>query len=162
MLRRTFVLATLVVFLALPFFAFETGAYSDRIGVYARVDKVVLEPDATAPERIQIWGAFALASRNDPNTYEPAKRGYLYFSCKPGKAEVCRKEWADLKAIAGTDQIVGFGSRYGELRPRLRKAEDKAADPDEYPVNVGLVKMGDRNSDYAPIRDLKSVPKDGN
>ncbi|MEP6903524.1 MAG: glycoside hydrolase family 3 N-terminal domain-containing protein [Actinomycetota bacterium] len=40
-----------------------------------------------------------------------AKRGYLYYSLKQGKEEVCRKEWADLKARAGTDQIIGFGGR---------------------------------------------------
>src|SRR5262245_32232762 len=59
MQQRTFVLSVLVVLLALPILAFETGAYSDPTGIYARVDKVVLEPNATTPERIQIWGAFA-------------------------------------------------------------------------------------------------------
>src|SRR2546428_6268763 len=161
MQRRTFLVTALVVFLTLPILAFGTGAYSDRIGIYARVDKVILERNATAPERIQIWGAFARARQGDPNTYEPAQRGYLYFSLKPGKEEVCRKEWADLKAIAGTGQVVGFGSRY-QSRPRVRKAEDKAADPNEYPVNFGLVKMGDRDSDYAPVRELKSLPKERN
>jgi hypothetical protein len=162
MRRRTFVLATLVVFLTLPFPALETGAFSDRIGVYARVDKVVLEPDATAPERIQIQGAFAIARKDDRDTYEPAQRGYLYFYCKPDQKEICRKEWADLKAIAGTGQIVGFGSRYNKLRSSVRKVEDKAANPDEYPVNFGLVKIGSQHSDYAPIRELKSLPREGN
>jgi hypothetical protein len=65
--------------------------------VSARVDKVALEPEGTAPERIQVWGAFALARKEDRNTYDSAQRGYLYFSCKPGKELICRKEWADLK-----------------------------------------------------------------
>ena len=161
MQQRTFVVAVLAMLLALPFFAFETGAYSDPTGIYARVDKVVLEPDTTAPERIQIWGAFALAGMEDRSSYGSAQRGYLYFSCKPGKEEICRKEWADLKTIAGTDQIVGFGSRQ-QTSPRVRKAEDKAAGPDEYPINFGLVKVSDRRSDYAPIRELKSLPKEKN
>jgi hypothetical protein len=45
-------------------------------------------------------------------------------------------------------------------RPRLRKADEKVADPDQYQVNFGLVKMSDRNIDYAPIRELKSLPKE--
>jgi len=31
---------------------------SGRIGFYGIVEKVVFEPNETAPERIQIWGAF--------------------------------------------------------------------------------------------------------
>jgi hypothetical protein len=161
MQQRTFVVAVLAVCLTLPFLAFETDAYSDRVGVFARIDKVVLEPDANAPVRIQIWGAFALAHKTDRNAYDSAQRGYLYFSCQPGKEEICRKEWADLKAIAGTDQVIGFGSR-DLSRPRVRKAEDKVAEPDEYPVNVGLVKMSARSSDYPPIRELRSLPKEKN
>lgn len=135
-----------------------TNAYSDPIGVFARIDKVVFEPNAVAPERIQIWGAFALASGQSGSGYLAAQRGYLYFSLKPGKEEVCRKEWADLKAVAGTDQIIAFGRRY-EL-PRLRKATDKPVDPDVYPVGTGLVKIADRGNDYPPIRDLRSFPKE--
>ena len=159
MRQRKLVAAVLTVFLTLSLTTFRTNALSDRIGVYARVDKVILEPNAAAPERIQIWGAFAFASKADRVSYDPAQRGYLYFSLKPGKEELCRKEWADLKTIAGTDQIVGFGGR--DLpRPRLRKADEKVANPDEYQVNFGLVKMSDRGSEYAPIRELKSLPKE--
>src|SRR5262245_57962430 len=161
MQQRTFVVAVLVVLLTLPVLGFETNAYSDWTAVYARIDKVVLEPNATAPERIQIWGAFTLASKTDRNSYDSAQRGYFYFSCKPGKEEICRKEWADLKTVAGTDEVIGFGGR--DLpRPRLRKAEDKVANPDEYPVNVGLVKMSQRSRDYPPIRELRSLPKEKN
>jgi hypothetical protein len=159
MQKKMLVVSVLIIVWALPLFAFEMSAYSDWTGIYARVDKVVLEPNATAPERIQVWGAFALASKTDRSTYESAQRGYLYFSCQPGKADVCRKEWADLKAIAGTDQIIGFGGRTLS-RPRLRKAEDKVAEPDEYPLNFGVVKVGDRRGDYAPVRDVKSLPRE--
>ena len=161
MKRRTLVAAVLTVLLTLSITAFRTEAFFDWTGVYARVDKVVLEPNTTEPERIQIWGAFAFASKDNPNTYEPAQRGYLYFSCGQGKEEICRKEWADLKAIAGTGQVVGFGAR-NLVRPRLRKADDKVADPNVYPVNNGLVKMSDRHSDYPPVRELKSLPKEQN
>src|ERR1044072_3600220 len=49
---------------------------SDPVGIYALVDKVVFEPNETSPERIQIWGAFAIAEGNG-DTYRNAERGYL-------------------------------------------------------------------------------------
>jgi hypothetical protein len=158
MQRRTLIVL-LILFLALPLFTSETEAYSDPTGIYARVDKVVFEPNATSPQRIQVWGAFSLANQDDRNSYEPPQRGYLYFTLKPGKEEICRKEWADFKAIAGSDQVVGFGVRF-MTRPRLRKADEKAADPDEYPINYGVVKISERRSDYAPVRDLKALPRE--
>ena len=159
--RRPLVVTLLAVFFALSLDTSRARAYSDFTGIYARVDKVVLEPNPSSPDRIQIWGAFALASKEDRTLYDAPQRGYLYFSCKPGTEEVCRKEWADLKASAGTGQVIGLGSRYAP-RPRLRKADDKPADPDEYPLNFGLVKMSERSSDYAPIRALRSLPREQN
>src|SRR5262249_8645557 len=139
----------------------KTDAASDWIGVYARIDKVVLEPNATAPERIQIWGAFALASKQDRNSYEPAQRGYLYYSLTNGKEEVCRREWADHRPSAGTGEVMVFGGR--DLpRARVRKREDKPTDPDPYPVSSGLVKMSDRRSNYPPVVELKSLPREKN
>jgi hypothetical protein len=97
MARRTIVVAALIVAFSLSLLNRKTDA-SDWIGIYARIDRVVYEPGPNDPERIQIWGAFAMASKENRNSYEPARRGYLYYSLKPGKEEVCRKEWADLKA----------------------------------------------------------------
>jgi hypothetical protein len=151
-------IALIVAVLGLSVFAPRLGAYSDWTGAYARVDKVVFEPNAQAPERIQIWGAFAIASKANRYDYDTAQRGYLYFTIKPGKEEICRKEWADFKAIAGTGQIVGFGSRQSPVR--LRKASDKPADPEVYPLNNGLNKVGDSMSTYKPIRELRDLPKE--
>jgi len=155
--RRTMV-ATLIASFMFSLLTLNADAYSDWTGVYARVDKVVFEPNETAPERIQIWGAFALASKENRNSYEPAQLGYLYYSLTPGKEEICRKEWADLKSIAGSGQIIGFGGRHQP--PRLRKAKENASDPDVYPVANGLQKVSDRPSDYGPIRELRSLPKE--
>jgi hypothetical protein len=158
MIRRITVVVALVASFTFSLFTLETDA-SDWIGIYARIDKVVFEPNATAPERIQIWGAFALAGTQGGSTYDHARRGYLYYSVKPGKEEICRKEWADLKAIAGTDQIIGFAGRYMP-HGRVRKADDKATDPDVYPLGSGLVKMSDRGTEYTPIRELRSLPRE--
>ncbi|MBO0801328.1 MAG: hypothetical protein J2P31_21115 [Blastocatellia bacterium] len=161
MTRRRLVVAVSMAIFTFPFLAYGIAAYSDRTGIYARIDKVILEPAANAPERIQIWGAFVLARKDDRNLYDSAQHGYLYFSCKPGKHDVCRKEWADLKKIAGSGEVVGFGGR--DLpRPRIRKAEERATDPDEYPLNFGLVKMSDRDTNYPPIVELKSLPREHN
>ena len=124
---------------------------SDPIGIYALVDKVVLEPNDTAPERIQIHGAFAFA-KGFGYTYDAAKRGYLYYQLNPAKKEVCLKEWADLKSLAGTRQVVGFASRYDEKKGAVRKEGDKPANPDTYPTGFGLTKA--RDKDYPPVKEL--------
>ena len=45
---------------------------SDPVGVYAVVEKIVLEPSDAAPQRIQIWGAFSLAEKHNNDDYGPA------------------------------------------------------------------------------------------
>jgi hypothetical protein len=133
----------------------STAIASDPVGVYAFVDKVVLEPSDGQPERIQVWGGFALAEgRGD--TYTPAKRGYMYFAIKPGEEEVARKEWADLKNLAGTDQFVAFGMRY-KPAGKVRDAAAKPEKPDVYQTGFGLTKI--KKHDYAPIKDLTELKK---
>jgi hypothetical protein len=128
---------------------------SDPTAVYARVDKVVAEPP-DRPETIQIWGVFALAKANDRNDYLPASRGYLYFKLSSNQ-DAARREWSDLKQVAGTTQIVSFGSRY-ELHPRLRAPSEPPANPDPYTVSMGLTKVRGK-TDYAPIRTLLDFGK---
>src|SRR5436190_21333442 len=74
---------------------------SDPVGIYALVDTVVLEPNETNPERIQIRGAFAIAEGYG-YTYKNADRGYLYYKINPENPTACRKEWSDLNSVAGT------------------------------------------------------------
>lgn len=129
---------------------------SDPVGIYALIDKVVLEPNENAPERIQVWGAFAMAKRNNVNDYEPPERGYMYFTLRPGKEDVCKKEWADLKRIAGTRQSIGFASRW-EAKGRVRKANEKLESPDIYPISYGLIKLR-TDTNYPPIKSLLELP----
>jgi hypothetical protein len=126
---------------------------SDRTGVYTRVDQVVMEPDDRAPQRIQVWGVFSMADARSADDYLPAHRGYLYFQL-PENATLALREWADLKAVAGTPQVVAFGSRWPSV-PRLRQADETPGAPDVYPINVGIVKITGR-TDYAPVRALIS------
>lgn len=128
---------------------------SDAIGVYTVIEKVVLEPSETAPERIQIWGAFALADGKSPSSYAPAQRGYLYYTCPQGQDSICRKEWADLKSVAGKGIGIGFGHRHSPTG-RVRKADEKASSPDPYPIQMGVVrveKASDRGAETLQVID---------
>jgi hypothetical protein len=124
---------------------------SDPVAVYARVDRVVFAPSADAPQTIQVFGIFSLAVPANPNDYQPAARGYLYFKLA-GDEGLARREWADLKDVAGTKQIVAFGSRF-QLKPRLRPASEAPDAPDPYLTAMGLTRVNGR-TEYAPIRAL--------
>ena len=123
---------------------------SDAIGVYAVVEKVVLEPADTAPDPRS-----ALADGNSPSSYGPAQLGYLYYTCPQGKESVCRKEWADLKSVAGKGTGIGFGHRHSPTG-RVRKANEKASSPDPYPIQMGVVRVenaSDRGAETLQVID---------
>lgn len=101
---------------------------SGPLGIYGIVERVVFEPSETAPERVQVWGAFAYVD-GDASSYRgvsAARRGYLYFKLPPaGNAGLAKTEWADLKAVAGTGQAIAFGhwryvGGFGGLQPATR------------------------------------------
>ena len=124
---------------------------SDPVGIYAIVDKVVLEPNATNSERIQVWGVFAIAD-GFGHTYRTAERGYLYYKLDPAKPDVSRNEWSDLKSVACTGQIVAFGARHSK-NGGLRTKDARAENPDVYPVAMGLRKIRGE-MDYEPLKQL--------
>jgi hypothetical protein len=128
---------------------------SDPIGIYALVDRVVLEPDAASAERIQIWGAFALATGRGEEYAEPAT-GFMYFSLPEKKAETARKEWADLKKLAGTGKCLAFAGRYQE-KGKVRRSEESAKRPDVYPIAQGVTEVRAK-TEYPPIKALSSLP----
>ena len=63
---------------------------SDPVGIYAKIDRVTLEPDERAPAAIQVWGVFSMAKPKDRNDYLPPARGYLYFTL-PNAAAATRR-----------------------------------------------------------------------
>jgi hypothetical protein len=156
---------------------------SGALGVYGVVEKVVFEPSEAAPERIQVWGAFAYvngAAAGQGLTVSPAKRGYMYFRMDPSKADIIKKEWADLKAVAGTGQAIGFGEWFyfgvfGALRPdaptdrlldrsgqadlRVRPASETPASPAQYQTNAGIVKLSETGGHAAIVKQLKDALK---
>ena len=133
---------------------------SDPVGIYALIDKVVIEEGN--PQRVQVWGAFAIADGNRGDGYRTAQRGYLYYTLKPGQEDVCKKEWMDLKSVAGTGQGVGFGGRY-DSNGRVRNPDEKAAAPDTYPLgfSMGVVKMGSRHNQPQVFTELRRLQQGG-
>ena len=121
------------------------------MGVYCSIDKVVLEPaDVPQPLRAQVHGVCAVA--NDEDWYfQPPVRGYFYYMAPPGRETVARAEWADIKSVAGTGEVVGFGRRYQPLG-RLRPMTEQAAKPDTYPIHLGVVKASART--VPEVRDV--------
>ena len=126
---------------------------SDRVGVYGVIDKVVFEPNAENPDRVQLWGAFAVATRTDRDYYEPVTTGYLYYKL-PADARLARAEWRDLKTLAGTRKIAAFATRFGQA-VRVRAAGETPQLPDTYALGIGVQTIrADR--DYAPIKALSA------
>ena len=145
-------------------FAVQVPRASGPLGVYAIVDKVVFEPNETAPQRVQIWGVFmhTTETTNMNPALSPAERGYVYYSL-PGpreQADTARKEWNDLKTVAGTGQAVGFGSGFfAATETRVHTAAEKAATPSPYHLNMGVVKLSDTGTQAALVKQLKDAAR---
>jgi|SRR5579884_1765885 len=155
-MRRIVCIAWATALLAL---AWQTPVRaSDPIGAYALIDKVVLEPNEQAPTRIQVWGAFTFAEETNGETYAEPVRGYLYYRVVQGKEEVCRKEWADMKKLAGTGAVIGMGSRFNRAAlGAVHRGSEKAEKADAYPLGMGLVRVR-RGTEYPPIQKLITLP----
>jgi hypothetical protein len=90
---------------------------SGPVGIFGIIEKVAFEPNANAPERLQVWGAFAYVEGANQSAVQVSNvtRGYLYFRLPSidlvGAREVdaVKLEWADLARVAGTGQAVAFG-----------------------------------------------------
>jgi len=124
---------------------------SDRTAVYALIDKVVTEPNSEHPERIQVWGVFALAKAGTMDYLAP-QRGYLYFRLG-GDPATDRNEWADLQSVAGKKQVVAFGNRWMLSALSVRKPDAKPENPVAYATEAGIFKVRTDTS-YAPVKSL--------
>jgi len=159
---------------------------SGPAGIYALIDKVVFEPNERSFERIQIWGSFAFFYQRSDRVLRSddaltPQRGYLYFKLPATEStrQAARAEWMDLKAVAGTSQVVAFGNwgtvgNIENLEPRpgtgtpyfiskdgqtyiwLRKAYDPKAEPAFYSPNIGVVRLSDTGWDIVKrLRELR-------
>ncbi len=128
---------------------------SDRIAVYAIVDKVVLEPGPDAPERVQVWGVFALAEKDSRGAYQAPVRGYMYFTVTGldrSVQQMARREWADFQSVAGQRKVIGFGPRY-RADWRIRPAGERPEKPEQYHTDAGPAIVRS-NTEYSPVRAL--------
>lgn len=131
---------------------------SGPIAVYAVIEKVVLGPSAKAPVHAQVWGTFMVAKGSTGRAFRGPVYGFFYYAAPSGKEDVCRKEWADLKKMAGTGKVVGFGER-GTLADvgRLRGHGEEAKEPDPYPLHFGLIRLGGAPN-WSPVKELLNAP----
>lgn len=134
-----------------------TGRASDHNGIYAMIESVVIRDAGKPNETAQVGGLFCLAKGT--RDYHIPVHGYMFFKLREGKEDVCRKEWADLKRVAGTKQPISFGRRYESNRQpaklgRIRKLNEKPTKPDSYVLHFGVQKVR-RGSIYFPIRNLE-------
>jgi hypothetical protein len=172
---------------------------SGHIGIYGIVERVVFEPNEQTPQRLQVWGAFAFVDGGTSGAVaiSEAEKGFLYFKLPhvgtnsvvdAPLVETVKREWADLKAVAGTGQAVGFGSwqyvgRFSALRPavagdgppyvlenglqmhsqtdlRVRPAtESFPAKPSAYQTDSGVIKLSAEGSRGAIVQRLRDALK---
>jgi hypothetical protein len=189
-MKRTVALVIVILVATL-----SRASASGPLGIYGIVEKVVFEPSEASPERIQVWGAFAYTDNlgGKGTTISKAVRGYLYFklpdasstASEQASIATVKKEWMDLKSVAGTGQAVGFGrwfyiAGFGSLQPdqppqppsvilfnvprggsgadlRVRPASEPPASPAIYQTDVGIVKLSEQGSHAAIVKELKGA-----
>jgi len=150
-------LVLVIVALLLALISTSTIAKNATIGIYAVIDRVTLEPDGPSPNFIRISGVFVVPVPISSGQYLGPQRGYLYFRIPPGMEQAARKDWNELKTVAGTGRAVGFGqywvsnpddpqgNPHHSLEVRVQTDPD-ALSPEVYPFPhpKGIVKAGDK------------------
>jgi hypothetical protein len=90
--------------------------------------------------------------------YKTPQRGYLYFRIPSGMEEPTRRDWNELKAVAGTGEVVGFaqywvpnpndpyGNPHHSLEVRVH-SDGEVTSPEDYPLphSRRVVKRGDKS-----------------
>jgi hypothetical protein len=137
-------------------------AKNASIGIYAIVDEVTFEPNSSTHNSVRISGVFVVPVPISSGDYRTPQKGYLYFRIAPGAEQATQRDWNELKNLAGSGKVVGFGQYWvpnpddpqGNPHHSLEvtvHAEGDLATPDVYPLprlqGVTEVKVSDRDSD---------------
>jgi hypothetical protein len=187
-------LRTVVLILAALVVTMTHPAASGLVGIYGVIERVVFEPTQTAPERLQVWGAFAFADGGVGNAtaWSSVRRGHLYFRlpaptlATASDIELIKREWEDIRSVAGTAQAVAFGRwgyigrfdtlvREGATGPamflerapkggaytdlRVRPAADTPSAPAAYQTNAGVVRLTADGSHANLVAQLRAAVK---
>jgi hypothetical protein len=134
-----------------------------RVGVFAIIDEVTIEPAPELPERIWLSGVFVIPVPVSSGQHRPPVRGHLYFSLNPQMPEATKQDWRALAAAAGTGRIVGFGEYWvpspderggitnSSLEVNVHDVKGTAA-PQAYPAanQDGVVTRFDTDWDICP------------
>jgi hypothetical protein len=144
------------------------NAKNGSIGIYAVIDEVKLAPDGPTPNLIRISGVFVVPVPMSSGSYKAPQRGCISFRIPSGVEQAARKDWEELKSVAGTGQVVGFaqywvpnpddpnGNPHHSLEIIVRSDSDTAP-PDVYPLPnpKGIVTYGDKDDpDFDKIAEL--------
>lgn len=140
--------------------AASTVHASDPIGIYAVIEKIAYEPSAQAPERVRIWGTFALAERTGGMNCSSPQSGQLYFKLPKQQPQDAIAEWRDLEKSIASGEPIGFGNRYAQIDREIAvlKADDLKTAAEEYALGFGLSRMR-RASQNPAVRGLMSLPR---
>jgi len=147
-----------VTFLLLSLATATAAAKSSSIGIYAVIDEVKFDQDGPSSNLVRISGVFIIPRPMSSGEYQTPQRGYLYFRISRGAEQAARKDWNQLKAVAGTGQVVGFafywvpnpsdpqGNPHHSLELKVR-SDGVATPPDIYPIPhpSGVVKASDHD-----------------
>ena len=157
-------------YLAIAVLALAVGSRAWAGGpppVYVVVDKVVLEPSATAPERIRIEGSFVRLANIPRYEYGKPVHGFIYLSIEPGKEKECRAEWDKWQKAVGTGKAVSVGACHEAgtfLTTKIHADDEKVTKPDAAYTTGQLGVFGTFYADgdearVSPVRDLLAFAK---
>jgi hypothetical protein len=76
---------------------------------------VKFDQNGPSSNLIRLSGVFIVPMPMSSGEYQTPRRGYLYFRISPGTGQAARKDWNQLKAVAGTGQVVGFALYFGGI-----------------------------------------------
>jgi hypothetical protein len=139
---------------------------SGQAALYGIVERVIFEPSRESPERVQVWGAFAVMEHSPGGftgyVFQQPARGYLYFRLSevPGQSENAVREWADLASVAGTGQAVAFGywdRNRGDVRMTIREASEEPARPEPYYTDIGVSRLGPDGNHAELVTTLRGL-----
>ena len=135
-MRLTRLVALIVPVAAVVTAAAAPSLRKDPNGIYGMIDSAIVEPSAGTPQRLQLWGRFAVANvvgvKDGKIDYiqlgffHPPKRGFMYYAINASDEAATRADWAALRAAAGTGRVVGWGSHIPAMDSAVATNRDTA------------------------------------